>query len=164
MIDIRLGDITQLDVEVIVNAANERLLGGSGVDGAIHAAAGPALLEHCRAIGGCPTGEARITPGFQLRAKWVVHTVGPIWRGGAEGEPELLRNCYQNSFKLAREVRAKTIAFPCISTGVYAYPPDSAVNIALNEMRAFEQDFETIVACCFSDEDVSRYRAAVSYD
>ncbi|MEJ2394847.1 MAG: O-acetyl-ADP-ribose deacetylase, partial [Candidatus Thiodiazotropha sp.] len=131
------GDITQLKVDAIVNAANSSLLGGGGVDGAIHRAAGPALLDFCRTLGGCPTGEARITPGFKLPAAWVIHTVGPVWHGGDKGEPELLRACYENSLRLARQQDVRTIAFPAISTGAYAYPKEAATEVALSVMRQF---------------------------
>jgi O-acetyl-ADP-ribose deacetylase (regulator of RNase III) len=153
------GDITRLKVDAIVNAANSSLLGGGGVDGAIHRAAGPELLDYCRTLGGCPTGEARITPGFKLPAAWVVHTVGPVWHGGRESEPELLRACYENTLRLAREQGVKRIAFPAISTGVYGYPKAQAVGVALSVMRRHVEDFEEIIACCFSAEDAERYRA-----
>lgn len=153
------GDITKLEVDAIVNAANSSLLGGGGVDGAIHRTAGPELLEACRPLGGCPTGEARITPGFKLPAKWVIHTVGPVWHGGTEHEPELLRGCYENSFALAQEKGVRTIAFPAISTGVYGYPKEDAAKIALSAMKVARDDFDEIVACCFSESDAELYSA-----
>ncbi|MGE5626343.1 MAG: O-acetyl-ADP-ribose deacetylase [Bacillota bacterium] len=158
MIEVIQGDITGLNVDAIVNAANESLLGGGGVDGAIHRAAGPELLEACRKLGGCPTGEARITPGFRLKARWVVHTPGPVWRGGGLGEPLLLENCYRNSFRLALDNAAASIAFPCISTGVYGYPKELAAHIAIEVMREQGRDLERIIACCFGREDAELYR------
>ena len=158
MIEIVQGDITQLDVDVIVNAANESLLGGGGVDGAIHRAAGPELKEACRRLGPCPTGEARITPGFRLKARWVVHTPGPVWRGGAFGEPQLLESCYRNSFSLALKEGARSIAFPCFSTGVYGYPKQAAARIGLAVMRERLGGFQRIVACCFGDDDMELYK------
>lgn len=158
MINVQVGDITQLAVDAVVNAANSSLLGGGGVDGAIHRAAGPELLAYCRGLGGCPTGEARITPGFLLPARWIIHTVGPVWHGGDDGEPELLRAAYRNSLRLGVDNDVRRIAFPAISTGVYGYPKDAAVNIALGEMWAAEDRFDEIIACCFSDGDASIYQ------
>ena len=133
------GDITSMEVDAIVNAANTSLLGGGGVDGAIHRAAGPELLAETRKIGGCPTGEARVTEGYRLPAKWVIHTVGPVWSGGDKNEDRLLASCYKNSLDLAVEVGAKTIAFPSISTGAYRFPLDRAIKIALKEVELFLQ-------------------------
>ncbi|MGA9854440.1 MAG: O-acetyl-ADP-ribose deacetylase [Gammaproteobacteria bacterium] len=158
MIKIIQYDITDLDVDVIVNAANTSLLGGGGVDGAIHRAAGPELLEACKKLGGCPSGEARITPGFRLKAKWVIHAVGPVWRGGDHGEPQLLESCYRSAFRLAKEAQARSLAFPCISTGVYHYPKEDAARIALKVMHANDKDFRSIVACCFDVENAVIYR------
>ena len=161
MIEVVHQDITHLDVDAIVNAANSSLLGGGGVDGAIHRAAGAELKAYCRDLGGCPTGQARITPGFNLPARWVIHTVGPVWRGGEQGEPGLLQNCYANSFKLALEYAVHSIAFPAISTGVYGFPKVPAVEIAVSAMQAFESRFDRIIACCFSAEDAELYRSAL---
>ncbi|MBN1235501.1 MAG: O-acetyl-ADP-ribose deacetylase [Methanotrichaceae archaeon] len=151
-ISILLADITTLKVDAIVNAANNSLLGGGGVDGAIHRAAGGELLEECRLIGGCPTGEARITRGYGLPARWVIHTVGPIWRGGTYGEDGLLACCYRNSFALAEQYGVKSIAFPAISAGVYGFPMERACRIALREMSAFLEKSEgsEVIAVCFS--------------
>ena len=158
MISVIEGDITKLAVDVIVNAANSTLLGGGGVDGAIHRAAGPELVAYCRRLGGCPTGDARLTPGFKLPARYVIHTVGPVWRGGADGEAESLARCYRRSFELAREHALRRIAFPSISTGAYGYPKDAAARIAIDVMREFEPDFDEIIACCFGSDDAERYR------
>jgi O-acetyl-ADP-ribose deacetylase (regulator of RNase III) len=162
MIEVNVADITALQVDAIVNAANSRLLGGGGVDGAIHRAAGRELLAYCRTLGGCPTGEARITPGYNLPSRWVIHTVGPVWHGGGRGEAERLRACYESSFALALDNGIRTLAFPCISTGVYGYPKDQAAGIALAAMRSHEPRFERIIACCFSEGDADYYRRGLA--
>jgi len=158
MIEIIQGDITTVEVDAVVNAANTSLKGGGGVDGAIHRAAGKELLEACKEIGGCPTGEARITPGFELPARWVIHTVGPVWKDGSSGEEELLESAYRSSLELAKEHGVRSIAFPGISTGVYGFPKQRAAEIALGTMKRYEDDFERIIACCFSREDADLYR------
>jgi len=158
IIRIVTADITKLEVDAIVNAANSSLLGGGGVDGAIHRASGPELYETCRHLGGCPAGEARITPGFRLPARWIIHTVGPVWHGGGKGEAELLRSCYERSLELAREHGARTVAFPGISTGVYRFPKEPAARIALDVMRGERGHFDQIIACCFSESDAAVYR------
>ena len=151
------ADITTLEVDAIVNAANESLLGGGGVDGAIHRAAGPGLLKSCRALGGCPAGEARMTPGFNLPAKHVIHTVGPVYHGGQHGEPALLANCYRNSLRLAKDNAIRTIAFPGISTGVYGYPKKEAAAIAVAVCRDSENYFDEIIFCSFNELDKKIY-------
>lgn len=159
-IELTREDITRLEVDAIVNAANTSLLGGGGVDGAIHRAAGPELLEECKRLGGCPTGEAKITRGHGLRAKWVIHAVGPVWRGGGSGEAELLAGCYNFSLRLARLQGASSIAFPAISCGAYRYPMAEAAQIAVDRVRAFlarERGIERVLFCCFSGEAWSAY-------
>ncbi len=159
-IEVCEADITKLAVDAIVNAANESLLGGGGVDGAIHRAAGRELLEECRTLGGCPTGQAKITKGHRLPAKFVIHTVGPVWRGGSRNEPELLANCYRNSLALATTHSVKTLAFPAISCGIYGYPIDQAVRIAVRETAAYlEQNSvpEKIIFACFGKEIFDAY-------
>ena len=161
-IEIIQGDITKQKVDAIVNAANTSLLGGGGVDGAIHRAAGPELLEYNKKLGGCPTGKAKISPGFKLPAKYIIHTVGPIWNGGNRSEDELLANCYKNCLKLAVENGIKTIAFPSISTGAYRFPLERAAKIALTETRKFVEknnSIEKIIFVCFDNETKMMYES-----
>ncbi|MBL6957679.1 MAG: O-acetyl-ADP-ribose deacetylase [Rhodospirillales bacterium] len=159
------GDITRLDVDAIVNAANETLLGGGGVDGAIHRAAGPELLEACKRLGGCATGEARITKGYNLPARQIIHTVGPIWQGGAKGEEELLANCYRRSLGLCVGNHLRTIAFPAISTGVYRFPAERAARIAVGTVADFldgEERLDEVIFCCFGEASVQAHEAALA--
>ncbi|MFH1878857.1 MAG: macro domain-containing protein [Candidatus Omnitrophota bacterium] len=157
-ITIKKGDITREEVDVIVNAANTGLRGGGGVDGAIHRAAGPSVMDECGRIGGCKTGEAVITGAGDLKAGKIIHTPGPVWRGGGNGEPELLRKCYENSLKLAKQNFLRTIAFPCISTGVYGYPVEKAAVIALKAGIEFADSFDDIRYICFSGQDLRVYQ------
>lgn len=156
------GDITRQEVDAIVNAANTSLLGGGGVDGAIHRAAGPQLLAETRTIGGCPTGEVRVSKGYRLPAKWVIHTVGPIWAGGRRNEEKLLAGCYRNSYKAARDLGIRSIAFPSISTGAYGFPLERATEIALEETKKFletDKHLETVVFVCFGQTVYNTYQA-----
>ncbi len=157
------ADITTLAVDAIVNAANNSLLGGGGVDGAIHRAAGPELLAACRALQGCVTGEAKVTPGFRLPARHVIHTVGPVWQGGDVGEAELLGRCYANALAVAEALAVRSIAFPAISTGVYGFPKMPATRIAVESVRAHPADHvREVIFCCFSTEDLALYQGLIS--
>ena len=161
MIEVVEGDITALAVDVIVNAANSGLLGGGGVDGAIHRAAGSDLVAACRTLGGCKTGDAKLTDGYLLPARFVIHAVGPRWTGGTRGEPDLLASCYRRSLELARGAGATTISFPAISTGVYRFSAEPAARIAVDTCRAHGDGFARIVLCCFSPESAELHRAAL---
>jgi O-acetyl-ADP-ribose deacetylase (regulator of RNase III) len=156
------ADITELEVDAIVNAANSSLLGGGGVDGAIHRAAGPELLEYCRGLGGCTTGQAKPSPGFRLPARWVIHTVGPVWRGGGHDEPALLASCYRESLARADELGLATIAFPGISTGIYGYPIGPAATIAVTTVRETRTSVTDVTFVCFNDESRVAYEALLS--
>ena len=156
------GDITAESVDAIVNAANSSLLGGGGVDGAIHRAAGPELLEACRGLNGCPTGEAKATPGFRLPARWVIHTVGPVWRGGSAGEAELLASCYRRSLVVADEVGARSVAFPAISTGIYGYPAEEAARIAVDTIRSSPTSVELVKLVAFDDRTRRLYESLLA--
>ena len=163
-VNVELGDITKMKVDAVVNAANTTLLGGGGVDGAIHRAAGPGLLEECKTLNGCSTGEAKITKGYNLPAKFVIHTVGPVWYGGKNNEPFLLENCYKNSLKIAVENNIKSIAFPSISTGVYRFPFEKACRIATKTVKEFLENnssIENVIFVCFSQNDYTIYKKIV---
>jgi O-acetyl-ADP-ribose deacetylase len=159
------ANITTLDIDVIVNAANSSLLGGGGVDGAIHRAAGPDLVHECRLLGGCKTGQAKMTKGYKLKARHIIHTVGPVWRGGSHGEPSLLRSCYEESLRLASQHGLSSLAFPCISTGIYGYPAELAAQVAIQTTRDFTQSptsITRIIFCCFSTQDHQLYQTLLN--
>ena len=164
MIEVIQSDITQLEVDAIVNAANKSLLGGGGVDGAIHRAAGSELLDECKTLGGCETGEAKLTKGYKLKASYVIHTVGPVWNGGTRGEDQLLTNCYKNSLQLANNISLKSIAFPAISTGVYRFPIDRACRIAIKSIRDYlksDDSINEIYLVCFDRDVYDQYNTLV---
>ena len=158
------GDLTALAVDAIVNAANASLLGGGGVDGAIHRAAGPQLLDACRPLGGCPTGDAKATPGFRLPARWVIHTVGPVWRGGASGEADLLASCYRRSLEVAGELGARSVAFPAISTGIYGYPAGEAATVAVDTIRSTPTSVGLVRLVAFDDRTLALYEERLADD
>jgi O-acetyl-ADP-ribose deacetylase (regulator of RNase III) len=159
-LDVVRGDLTEQDVDAVVNAANETLLGGGGVDGAIHRAAGPELLAECRLLGSCATGEAKATSGYRLPARWVIHTVGPVWHGGGDGEPELLASCHRRSLDVARELGARTIAFPAISCGVFGYPVELAAPLAVGAVREHGHDLDLVRFVLFGDATYAAFAAA----